>query len=95
VHQPDERAVIYCYPESLFPPADFQTATLMSTHIYALGGVGYYGARHNGHTPVYRLNAETFAIEKVECTGIAPGWIYDHVAKLRSPTEIKSARATS
>lgn len=91
VHEPNGRIVIYGYPETVFPPTDFHTATLIGPHIYVIGRLGYYGTREYGRTPVYRLHIETFAIERIDCTGDAPGWIYGHAAKLRSPTEIEIA----
>jgi ankyrin repeat protein len=89
VHEPSGSLVIYGYPESVFAPTDFHTATLIGPHIYVIGNLGYHGTREYGRTPVYRLDTETFAIERIDCVGTAPGWIYDHVANLRSPNEIE------
>jgi hypothetical protein len=89
VHEPDGRIVIHGYPEELFPPTDFHTATLVAGHIYVIGSLGYAGKRKYGHTPVYRLDTETFAIERIDCTGPAPGWIYGHVAKQITAKEIE------
>jgi ankyrin repeat protein len=94
VHEPDGRIVIYGYPETVFAPTDFHTATLIGTHIYVIGGLGYYGAREYGSTPVYRLHIETFDMERVQCEGTAPGWLYQHAASLRSPTEIEVRSGT-
>jgi ankyrin repeat protein len=91
VHEPNGRISIYAYPEKLFPPTDFHTATLIGSYIYVIGSLGYHGAREYGHTPVFRLDTETFAIEKLDATGAAPGWIYGHAAKKRSPNEIEIA----
>jgi ankyrin repeat protein len=89
VHEPDGRISIYGYPETVFPPTDFHTATLIAPHIYVIGSLGYYGTRAYGRTPVYRIHTETFAIEKWECAGAEPGWIHGHVAKVRAPNEIE------
>jgi ankyrin repeat protein len=89
VHEPDGCIVIFGYPEPVFPPTDFHTATAIGTHIYVIGSLGYHGTREYGRTPVYRLHTGTYAIERIDCTGEAPGWIYGHTAKLRSPTEIE------
>ncbi|HVF17349.1 MAG TPA: ankyrin repeat domain-containing protein [Steroidobacteraceae bacterium] len=89
VHEPEGRIVIYGYPQDVFAPTDFHTATPVERYIYVIGSLGYAGTRQYGHTPVYRLDIDTFAIEKIECSGTAPGWIYGHVAKLVSPTQIE------
>lgn len=89
VQEPDGRTVIYGYPDAVFPPTDFHSATLVGTHIYVIGSLGYYGAREYGHTPVYRLDTHTFEIQRVDCEGDVPGWIHGHIARLRSPFEIE------
>jgi ankyrin repeat protein len=80
VHEADGSFRIYGYPESVFPPTDFHTATLVGSAIYVVGSLGYFGRRRYGQTPVFRLDLETLAIEPVECCGEAPGWIYKHRA---------------
>jgi hypothetical protein len=94
VHQPDGRALIYGYPQTVFPPTDFHTATLIDTHIYVIGCLGYYAAREYGRTPVYRLNTTTFEIRRIDCEGQAPGWIYGHIATLRASKEIEIRSGT-
>ncbi|HTR24748.1 MAG TPA: ankyrin repeat domain-containing protein [Terriglobales bacterium] len=91
VHCPDGTVVIYGYPEALFPPTDFHTATLVGNHIYLIGCLGYQHARLYGETPVYRLDIRTFQIERVQTTGDKPGWIYKHRATLASPGRIQVA----
>ena len=76
VHDPKGNTTIYSYPESIFPPTDFHTATLTGDTIYLIGSLGYPGTRQYGKTPVYRLDTTTFQIERVETTGSEPGWIY-------------------
>ena len=73
---------IYGYPEDVFPPTDFHTATLVGPYIYVIGSLGYRGTRRPGHTPVYRLDTRSMAIRSVKTTGDAPGWISEHTAKL-------------
>jgi ankyrin repeat protein len=80
VHEADGSFRIYGYPENVFPPTDFHTATLVGRWIYVIGSLGYYGSRLFGQTPVYRLNVETLQIESCECGGEAPGWIFKHRA---------------
>lgn len=78
VHHPDGRITIYGYPKAVFPPTDFHTATLIGSHIYLVGSLGYQGTRQFGETPVYRLDTRTFQIERLPTTGDNPGWIYEH-----------------
>ena len=80
VHSPDGSIRILSYPESLFPPTDFHTATLIGEHIYLIGSLGYPGQRTYGVTPVYRLHTGSFRLEPVSTTGTAPGWLYKHRA---------------
>ncbi|MEO6812191.1 MAG: ankyrin repeat domain-containing protein [Isosphaeraceae bacterium] len=82
VHHGDGTFDLYGYPASVFPPTDFHSATLVGKFIYIIGGLGYSGERTFGATPVYRLDIETLVIEKVETSGILPGWIHEHKAKL-------------
>jgi ankyrin repeat protein len=88
VHEPDGRIHIFGYPESIFPPTDFHTATLIDEYIYIIGSLGYHGTRQYGKTPVYRLDTKTFRIEPVIAGGTAPGWIYGHRAIPVAPDEI-------
>jgi hypothetical protein len=80
VHGPDGSVAIYGYPESLFPPTDFHTATLIGDSIYVIGSLGYQGTRRYGVTPVYRLDINSLAMERLDPSGEAPGWIYRHRA---------------
>jgi ankyrin repeat protein len=89
VHEPGGAIHIFAYPESVFPPTDSHTATLVGEHIYLIGSLGYQGTRQYGKTPVYRLHIKTFRIEQVNIGGDAPGWIYDHQAVLLTPHEIR------
>ncbi len=82
VHRGDGTFDIYGYPKAVFPPTDFHTATLLGDFIYIIGNLGYPGERRHGTTPVYRLDIDTLAIEAVETTGVPPGWISAHKAKL-------------
>ena len=89
VHAPDGNVIIYGYPELIFPPTDFHTATLIGDNIYLIGSLGYPGTRKYGETPVYRLDTTTFQMEEVETSGNKPGWIYKHRAILLAPNEIQ------
>ncbi|MBT3200437.1 MAG: ankyrin repeat domain-containing protein [Phycisphaerales bacterium] len=79
---------IFIYPEHVFPPTDFHTATLAGEYIYIIGSLGYEGARTPGHTPVYRLSIASMKIEKVDTTGQEPGWISEHKACLKDESTI-------
>jgi ankyrin repeat protein len=82
VHRDDGTFDIYGYPTAVFPPTDFHSAALVDKSIYIIGGLGYRGERKFGTTPVYRLDIDTLAIESVETSGVLPGWISGHKAKL-------------
>lgn len=82
VHQGDGSFDILGYPEEVFPPTDFHSATLVVPYIYIIGNLGYPPQRRPGETPVYRLHLETWAIERVPCKGDVPGWIHRHKASL-------------
>jgi len=71
------------YPEEVFPPTDFHTATLAGEWIYLIGNLGYPNAR-GPETPVYRLHVESLMIEKIQSTGESPGWIHEHKAALEN-----------
>lgn len=73
---------IYSYPEIVFPPTDFHTATLVDNDIYIIGSLGYIDSREVGETPIYKLSLDTFKIEMVDATGDLPGWISRHSARL-------------
>ena len=88
VHYPDGRIEIFCYPEEVFPPTDFHTATLIGDAIHIIGSLGYQGERRFGETPVYCLDTRTFEIHLLETTGDSPGWISRHRARLNGPNEI-------
>jgi ankyrin repeat protein len=89
VHGRDGSTAIFGYPESVFPPTDFHTATLTGDYIYVIGSLGYQGSRRYGETSVYRLDILTFQIEPIDTRGEAPGWIYKHRAAHASPHEIR------
>lgn len=82
VHHPDGRIQVFGYPESVFPPTDFHTATLVGDYIYIVGTLGYQGTRRADTTPVHRLNLSTMRIEAVKTAGTPPGWLHRHRADL-------------
>jgi ankyrin repeat protein len=92
VHAPDGSIAIYGYPETLFPPTDFHTATLVGEHIYLIGSLGYMGRRRFGETQLFRLDTRTLALERLDATGDAPGWISRHRADPIGPGQIRVTR---
>ncbi|MEZ4299617.1 MAG: ankyrin repeat domain-containing protein [Polyangiaceae bacterium] len=89
VHEKGGSLAIYGYPESVFPPTDFHTATLIGEAIYVIGSAGYQGTRRFGETPVYRLDLKTFRMDRVETSGEVPGWILRHRAIAVGQGEIR------
>lgn len=73
---------IYGYPESVFPPTDFHTATLVGDRIIIVGNLGYPEDRDATRTPVFSLDTTTFAIAPLTIQGTPPGWIHDHLGEL-------------
>lgn len=84
VHHPDGHFDIYGYPAEVFPTTDFHSATLVNDSIYIIGCLGHPGERIIGCTPVYRLNTQTFAIEKINTIGELPGCISMHEGTLKN-----------
>jgi hypothetical protein len=78
----DESVEIYGYPESVFPPTDFHSATLVNNTIVIIGSLSYPEKRIMGQTPVYLLDLSDFSISKVNTSGISLGWLYEHTATL-------------
>jgi hypothetical protein len=81
VHAPDGTVKIYGYPEDVFPPTDFHTATLVGETIWLIGSLGYK-APASDRTPVFALDTRSFHIERVDIDGESPGWLYRHRAVL-------------
>jgi ankyrin repeat protein len=80
---------IFGYPEEVFPPTDFHTATLIGAHIYVIGSLGYSGTPRYAETPVFRLDTESMRMERLTTTGSSPGGIYKHRAHLIGDTAIR------
>lgn len=90
VHHPTGRFDILGYPEEVFPPTDFHSATLVGKWLYIIGSAGYADERKHSQTPIYRLDCDTLAIEKVEASGEQPGWVNGHKAVLQSNSIVLS-----
>ncbi|MCU0982308.1 MAG: hypothetical protein MUF25_24390, partial [Pirellulaceae bacterium] len=78
VHDGQGQCRIFGYPQEVFPPTDFHSATYLDGSMYIIGGLGYPADRRPGQTPVYRLDCETWSIQAVPSRGQAPGWIHSH-----------------
>ncbi|HEU5136455.1 MAG TPA: ankyrin repeat domain-containing protein [Steroidobacteraceae bacterium] len=79
---------VFGYPEEVFPPTDFHTATLVDDRLLLIGSLGYVGKRRYGRTPVFSLDVATFEIRPLHPMGPNPGWIYKHRAVLQPNGEI-------
>jgi hypothetical protein len=77
----DGRIEIFAYPESIFPPTDFHSATLIGAEIIMIGSLGYPGQRRYGSTQVVRLDTKTLRVSMLNTTGEAPGWTHKHEAE--------------
>ena len=89
VHHPDGTMEIFGYPQDVFPPTDFHSATLIGDYIYVIGSLGYSEARQFGETQVLRLHTETLRFERLNPAGVRPGWISGHRATHISSNEIR------
>ena len=86
--KPDGSIRIFGYPEHVFRPTDFHTATCVKDDIVIIGCLGYPQDRQFGHTSVYRLSTTTFEMQAVKTHGDQPGWIHRHKAKLEGGSRI-------
>lgn len=78
----DGKIAINGYPQSVFPPTDFHTATTVGSTIIVIGNLGYPEHRVVGSTPVFRVAMDSLGIDRVDTIGEAPGWIHEHSAVL-------------
>lgn len=82
VRHPDGRIDIYGYPEAVFPPTDFHSATLVGDRLVLIGSLGYAGERRFGTTQVAVLDLMDMSIAMQETHGECPGWIHGADARL-------------
>lgn len=80
VHDGQGGVEIYGYPESVFPPTDFHSATLVGEWIYIIGRLGYAEQREFDGLPVFRLHLNSWEIEPVATSGSPPIGLYQHRA---------------
>lgn len=79
VKHPDGNIEIFGYPNDVFLPTDFHTATLIDDDIWLIGSLGYTQHRNFNTTQIYRLNTTNYKITKVKSTNNI-GWIHKHNA---------------
>ncbi len=89
VHETGGAIRVFGYPESVFPPTDFHTATLVGDRIYLIGSLGYPDMRRRGINSVYCLDTTGFRIARLETTGDVPSGIHRHRATHVSSHEIR------
>ena len=75
-----EHIRILGYPELVFTPTDFHTATLVDKEIFIIGNLGYVRDRIPGKTQVFRLDTVTWRLAPLKTIGTSPGWIHNHMA---------------
>ena len=82
----EPRFTIYGYPEDVFPPTDFHSATYVAgwKAIFVIGGTGagMEGEEDENETRVNKLEIGTWKMHKVETTGEGPGNIWSHEARV-------------
>lgn len=78
---PDGKVTILGYPEDIFPPTDFHTATQVGDELILIGSLGYTERRHEDRTQVLRLSLRDWRITPQDTTN-PPGWISRHQAAL-------------
>lgn len=88
VHDGQGNCKIYTYPEHVFPPTDFHTATLVGDQIYVIGNLSYPSIRKPGYTQVFILDLEDFSMGRIETKGQSPGWISRHDASFDGQSTI-------
>ena len=87
VYHPDGKLDIFGYPESIFPPTDSHSATLLDGRILIVGNLSYSKNRKTGITQVAELDLKTFSIRLTPTSGTPPGWIHGHIAELAADQE--------
>ena len=83
VVKPNNTIEFYCYSKSDFTQTDFHTATLVKNKIIIIGNLGYSKDRTE-KTQVYALDLSSYKMEKINTSGLSPGWIHKHTSNLSS-----------
>jgi hypothetical protein len=82
VKHPDDRIEILAFPENVFPPTDFHSASLVDGKMILIGNLGYPDDRKSGETQILVIDPTTWEIKQRPSTGESPGWIHSHQATL-------------
>ncbi len=82
VEHSDGDVAIYGYPEDVFPPTDFHSATLVGDQIYIVGNAYYEGDFDEETTPVYVLDTNTWKISPFLTSGDVPHQLSSQEAEL-------------
>ncbi len=86
VKSADGTVKIFCYPEDVFPPTDFHSATLVGDKIYIIGSLGYPKDRQPTTTQVCVLDLHTWNMTKLITKGEPPHWLSEQEAKFDKET---------
>lgn len=71
---------IFGYSEDVFPPTDFHTATLVEDRIIVIGGLSHRKLRKD-KVQLLALDTGDYRFERLDATGEAPPWLYEHSAE--------------
>jgi hypothetical protein len=81
----DDEITIYGYPDQVFPPTDFHTATYCKDDtgkevIYIIGGLGYRESIHKTELVVSLLDLHDYSITRLTTTGEVPPLILKEIS---------------
>ncbi len=82
VKNPDGTLDIFGYPENVFLPTDFHSATLVGPNIILIGNLGYPDDRVSDQTQIFTLDTQSWEISAVQSHAENPGWIHKHKVSL-------------
>lgn len=82
VRHPDGRIEVLGFPEDIFPPTDFHSATWMDGQLVLIGNLGYTQQREVGKTQILIIDTYTWKIRNQPSAGEGPGWIHRHEAAM-------------
>ena len=83
---------IYGYPETVFPPTDFHSATLVDRRIFVIGSLGYKHNRKPHDCQIRLLDTADYRITSPRVKSSGPGWISSHHASYDMPTHSITVR---
>lgn len=77
----DGNTEVFGYPDDVFPPTDFHTATLVDDRIVLIGNASYPDFRKHD-AQVMLLDTDSYAFQRLEMKGEGPLWLSKHSAHL-------------